>query len=194
MSAGSAWAQVSAGRAVDTQDAPWQEEDPRQDRTPAHPAGFATEIASSGGHFPVARAAEAASETSFLCALWERALYFCLKPLGECGGGGVSTVSHRGEKAVLLFQSRQVRSIGGEPSIPTTEGGRKPVWGSSARKCRCRCFDSGPRRALGPLGEAAFNQGWARSSSEVLAKVSAAAERETPFPAIWRPHGRSARS
>lgn len=40
------------------------------------------------------------------------------------------------------------------------------------------------RGALGPLGEAAFNQGSARSSSEVLDKVPAAAERETPFPAI----------
>lgn len=40
------------------------------------------------------------------------------------------------------------------------------------------------RALLGPLGEAAFNQGSARSSSEVLDKVSAAAERETPFPAI----------
>lgn len=37
------------------------------------------------------------------------------------------------------------------------------------------------RRALGPLGEAAFNQGSARSSSEVLDKVSAAAERENPL-------------
>lgn len=36
-------------------------------------------------------------------------------------------------------------------------------------------------RALRPLGEAAFNQGSARSSSEVLDKVSAAAERETPL-------------
>lgn len=66
--------------------------------------------------------------------------------------------------------------IGGEPSFPTT-GGRPGSLSAGHRLGAVPLI-----RARRPLGEAAFNQGPARSSSEVLDKVSAAAERETPPP------------
>lgn len=57
MWAGTAWAQVSAGRAVDTN----EERDPRQDGTRA-----LIPPSSSGGHFPVGRAVRRRRERDFL--------------------------------------------------------------------------------------------------------------------------------
>lgn len=187
MSAGTAWAQISAGRAVDTSEAPSQEKDPRRDGTRALiPPSLLFRLPFSNR--PGSR--EAARETSFMCALWDGVVSTVLR----AGPLFLPQISQRTqERAAAAAASRQFvcdAFLGCfTRQEPTGEVKRRQTFNSNHGGRLEACLGvigalsliRALRRALGPPGEAAFNQGSAGSSSEVLTKVSAAAERETPF-------------